>query len=332
MKLSDLGEFGLIERIRQSVAANEHVVRGIGDDAAELDLPAGHHLLTSTDLLIEDVHFRLDWTDAESLGHKAIAVNCSDLAAMGATPRFLYLGLACPPETEIALIDRFLQGVLDEIKVHGAVLVGGDTCRSSGPWLISVTVEGSAPKGVAIGRGGARVGDLILVSGSLGDSALALQMRSKGIDPPAELWERHIRPQARVRLGNALADCRRVTAMIDISDGLAADLEHILQASEVGGVLELERLPLSEAFGAQQRQAPELIELAIHGGEDYELLFTVPPEAVTEVTDMAHRIGEQVTVIGSITPRTGELVARDAHGQVRPILVKGYDHFCRSGV
>ncbi len=330
MKLRDLGEFGLIERIRQNAAAAKHVVRGIGDDAAELVIPDGHHLLTSTDLLIEDIHFRWDWTDPESLGHKAVAVNLSDLAAMGATPLSLYLGLACPSETEVITIDRFLSGLLDEARTHGATLVGGDTCSSNGPWLISVTVEGSAPKESIVGRDGAKPGDLIMVSGTLGDSALALQMRRQGQSPADDLWERHNRPQARVRLGRELGASGWVNAMIDISDGLAADLAHILSSSKVGGVIELSRLPLSKAYSQQQETSPGRYELALHGGEDYELLFTVPACAVDEVAALARRAGEQVTVIGSITAGCGEVLARDDNGLDQPVLVKGYDHFCRS--
>ncbi|MEJ2202408.1 MAG: thiamine-phosphate kinase [Desulfuromonadaceae bacterium] len=170
MKLSDLGEFGIIERIRQLVAATPGVVVGIGDDCAVLEIPPGEHLLTSTDLLLEEVHFRRCWTDPYRLGRKAVSVNVSDIAAMGGTPRQLYLGLAVPPAFAVAELDAFMAGFLSACSDYGAVLVGGDTCRSPGPLLISVTVEGSVAKQEQVCRSGARPGDAIYVSGTLGES------------------------------------------------------------------------------------------------------------------------------------------------------------------
>ena len=217
--------------------------------------PHGHHLLTSTDLLIEDVHFRRDWTDCEALGHKAVAVNLSDIAAMGGTPRYLYLGLACPGDTDLDDINAFLNGVLDEAERHNVTLVGGDTCRSPGPWLISVTVEGSAPAHQAIGRDGAQPGDLIMVSGTLGDSALALQLAARRTEPrkPSSL-ARHHRPTAQVELGRRLGELRLASAMIDISDGLVSDLEHILQASQVDGVIDEELASPLRSLSARHRR------------------------------------------------------------------------------
>jgi thiamine-monophosphate kinase len=283
LKLRDLGEFELIERIRTRTSGGAGVQRGIGDDAAVLNLPEGHQLLTSTDLLLEEVHFRRDWTDCNSLGRKAVAVNLSDIAAMGGRPRFLYLGLACPGETSLGEINAFLDGALEEAKRYDVTLVGGDTCRSPGPWLISVTIEGSTPAGHAVYRDGARPGDLIMVSGTLGDSALALHLLRHGKIPEEGLLARHHRPTAQVELGQHLGKQRLASAMIDISDGLCGDLEHILQASHVNGLIEEERLPLSTPFREYSESRPELRELAIFGGEDYELLFTVPPERAADV-------------------------------------------------
>ncbi|MGW8312837.1 MAG: thiamine-phosphate kinase [Desulfuromonadales bacterium] len=329
MKLSELGEFGLIERIRRQAPTGPDVHRGIGDDAAEMSLPAGHHLLTTTDLLIEDVHFRRDWTDYQSLGHKAVAVNLSDLAAMGATPRYLYLGLACPGDTEQDEIAAFLKGVLDQAGQHNVILAGGDTCRSPGPWIISVTVEGSAPANQSIGRNGAQPGDLIMVSGTLGDSALALHLLNKGIQPEAFLLARHLRPTAQVELGCLLSENRLASAMIDVSDGLAGDLEHILQASQVNGLIEEAKLPVSEAFRRLTEQHSALREFALHGGEDYELLFTVRPDRAAEVARLCAERKLPVTAIGTIGKGSGSLTLRDRSAVEKPILVRGYDHFCR---
>jgi thiamine-monophosphate kinase len=330
LKLQDLGEFKLIDRIRQQVVNGAGVHRGIGDDAAVLSLPDGHHLLTSTDLLIEDVHFRLAWTDCEALGHKAVAVNLSDIAAMGGTPRYLYLGLACPGKTALADVDAFLKGALSEAERHNVTLVGGDTCRSPGPWMISVTVEGSALAHQAIGRDGAQHGDLIMVSGTLGDSALALHLLRNGIEPEPALLARHHMPTAQVELGRLLGELRLANAMIDISDGLASDLEHILQASKVDGLIEEDKLPLSEDFRRRVDADPGLRGLSLYGGEDYELLFTVAPEKATEVASLCAKLELTITSIGFIQAGCGTLSLQDKTGEVKPLLVKGYDHFCRS--
>ena len=311
MKLQDLGEFKLIDRIRQQVVNGAGVHRGIGDDAAVVSLPDGHHLLTSTDLLIEDIHFRHAWTDCEALGHKAVAVNLSDIAAMGGTPRYLYLGLACPGTTALADIDAFLKGALSEAERHNVTLVGGDTCRSPGPWMISVTVEGSALAHQAIGRDGAQHGDLIMVSGTLGDSALALHLLRNGIEPEPALLARHHKPTAQVELGRLLGELRLANAMIDISDGLASDLEHILHASKVDGLIEEDKLPLSQDFRRRIDAEPALRRLALYGGEDYELLFTVAPEKATEVASLCAKLKLPITSIGFIQAGCGTLSLQD---------------------
>ena len=327
MKLGDLGEFGLIDAIRARVGAMPGVHRGIGDDAAELELPAGHRLLTSTDLLLEAVHFDFAWISAGELGRKAVAVNLSDIAAMGGTPRFLSVGLACPADTEMAQLDAFVDGVLAEAADHGVVLVGGDTCRSPGPWIIAVTIEGSVPAGQAIGRGGARIGDLVLVSGTLGDSALALTLWQQGAIPHPSLAARHNRPTARVTLGRALAEAGLPTAMIDLSDGVASDLGHILQASGVGAEVRSADLPLSLAFREQLERHPQWFDLALAGGEDYELLCTVPPAHLDAALALGALTGVPLTVIGSVTDRASGLRIRGSDGVAKPLLIKGYEHF-----
>ena len=330
MKLKDLGEFKLIDQIRRQVKNGTGVVRGIGDDASVLEIPDGHSLLTSTDLLIEGVHFRHDWTSCYDLGRKAVAVNLSDIAAMGATPRYLYLGLACPGDTSQKDIQEFLAGTLDEARQHGASLVGGDTCRSPEHWFISVTVEGTAPADEVVCRHGARDGDLVMVTGTLGDSALALHglIHEQPVEPA--LLQRHHRPEPRVAFGQQLGAQRLASAMIDISDGLAGDLEHILQESKVNGLIEESKLPLSETLLTQVSEPSEATELALFGGEDYELLFTVAPENAGKAAALAESLDLSAAVIGEISAGSGQLSLRDADGNVRPILVRGYDHFCRS--
>ena len=330
MKLKELGEFKLIEHIRQRAPVGGDVHRGIGDDAAVVTVPEGHHLLTSMDMLIEGVHFRRDWTSPEDLGHKAVAVNLSDLAAMGGIPRYLYLGLACPGSTCLEDIKAFLNRALAEAARYNVALVGGDTCRSPGPWIISVTVEGSTEAGRAVGRDGARPGDIIMVSGTLGDSAMALHLLENNRAPGKALSARHHRPTPRVELGRRLGKDRIATAMIDISDGLTGDLEHILQASQVDGLIEEQKLPLSDAFTHLAESEPALQDLALFGGEDYELLFTADPEHEAAALALGAELDLPVTRIGVVQRGSGGLLLQDGKGELRPILVRSYDHFCRT--
>lgn len=327
MKLADLGEFGFIERIRGAVAKFEGsgVRLGIGDDCAVLELPVGQVLLTSTDLLIEEIHFRSDWSDWRALGGKSVSVNVSDVAAMGGNPRHLYLGLAIPATMAMDDLDAFLEGFLEAAAGYGAVLVGGDTCRSPGPLMISVTVEGAAPVDQVVTRSGAQPGDAIYVSGTLGDSALALQRLQCGQTVADELAQRHHRPQARVALGRALAEAGVPSAMIDVSDGVLADLGHILDASAVGARLEQAQIPLSPAFGQALAEDPALFELTLCGGEDYELLFTVPADQEHVLATLVSDV--PVTRIGTVTVAEQGFLLADEAGQVRPVKAKGFNHF-----
>lgn len=331
VKLKELGEFNLIEHIRRRAKSGGDIHRGIGDDAAVVTIPNGHSLLTSTDMLIEGIHFRLDWTSPEDLGHKAVAVNLSDIAAMGGSPRFLYLAMACPGDSDLENISAFIEGALAEAEKYDVALVGGDTCQSPGPWIISVTIEGSIPTGKDVGRDGARPGDIVMMTGALGDSALALALymleKPEAVQPA--LANRHHRPTARVKFGDELGKQQLASALIDISDGLAGDLEHILQASMRDAVIFEEKLPRSEAYQSMATSVPGLLEKTFFGGEDYELLFTVAPENVHKVVALGTKLHVPVTEIGVIKEGSGVLSLHDRTGSTRPIHVRGYDHFCR---
>lgn len=321
-KLSDLGEFGLIRRLQQQAGGREDLVRGIGDDCAIQRQDSARELLTSTDLLIEGVHFDRRWTGMEPLGRKCVAVNISDIAAMGGVPKTLFLGVACPPTISVAELEQFTRGFLAEAQKYGAVLAGGDTCASPGPLMISVTVQGDIACGKALCRDGAGAGEAIYVSGTLGDSALALTLLQAGKGPDPQLLSRHLTPAARVDLGRQLSDRQLATAMLDISDGLLSDLGHILAASGLGAELELAALPLSGPFSKVLREDPTLIDLALAGGEDYELLFTSPRQ------DLARAAGlvPAVTRIGNIVPREG-LQIRCRDNSLYHCSRKGFDHF-----
>jgi len=329
MKLGELGEFGLIDRIRGLLGGQERAVIGVGDDCAAIEAPAGELLLTSTDLLIEGVHFRTDWSSWYDLGCKAVAVNCSDIAAMGGAPRALFLGLAAAPEQSVEGLEALLEGLRDEARRYDAELLGGDTCRSPGPLMLGVTVQGFVPREELVRRSGGDAGDLIWVSGTLGDSALALAQLQRGERPEEQSLLRHYRPTARVELGRALAQRGLAKAMIDISDGLLADLGHVAKASGVGAEIELAMIPLSPVLRRHAARDPETIGLALHGGEDYELLFCSPCEREAEVVALAKELGLVITCIGRLRSESGVGVA----GLPEAALAAGggFDHFAGPG-
>jgi len=327
MKLKDLGEFGFIERIRQRVSGGQGVRLGIGDDCAVLDLPPGHVLLTTTDMLVEEIHFRRDWTDFENLGRKSVSVNVSDVAAMGGKPRHLYLSLGFPGDFPLEGLDSFVAGFLEACDDYGVTLVGGDTCSSPGPFVISVTVEGSVAENGYVARRGARPGDAIYVSGTLGDSAMALHLLQNGRQPDSFLLDRHNNPRARTDLGAALGAARVPSAMIDLSDGLVADLGHILECSAAGALVEETLLPLSSPFRTEFEGMPELIRLALAGGEDYELLFTVPPVKEKLLAGIMEMTGLPLTRVGRITADNLKLEVRDAGGRLYVPSHGGFNHF-----
>jgi thiamine-monophosphate kinase len=324
-QLNSLGEFGFIRRIQQRAGSAVHLLQGIGDDCAVQHQQSGQQLLTSTDLLIEGVHFDRRWTSMEHLGRKAAAVNLSDIAAMGGTPQSLFLAVGCPEEVSLSDLEQLLDGFLAEIAAYGAILAGGDSCRSPGPLFLSVTVQGVVEAGAAVFRHGARPGDSIYVSGTLGDSALALQLLLEEQKPSAELLARHHRPQARIELGQQLGKLRLASAMLDISDGLLGDLEHILEASSVGAELDLTALPLSSSFSSRLATDPQLLDLALAGGEDYELLFTSPQPGLAE----DRRLSTPVTRIGTVRTGSGVRILQ-ADGALYQCQRGGFDHFIRA--
>lgn len=321
-----VGEFELIDKIRRRARVGAEIKLGIGDDCSSLLVPANHELLTSTDLLLEGVHFRLDWTDLYSLGTKAVAVNVSDLAAMGAKPVSLHLAVGLPASLSDQQIEQFMDGVFAGLDRYELSLAGGDTCRSQGPLVISVTVQGLCHKDQFVTRAGARAGDDLWVSGTLGDSALALRSLQSGHSLSDFLAERHHRPQARTALGQQLATRGLASAMLDLSDGLAGDLRHLLQASDVGAQVELTRLPLSEEFRAELHRDPSLIDLAICGGEDYELLFSAAPEARLALAQLGVQLDLPLQRIGGISTNP-ELRFCTSDGLSYLPQLAAFDHF-----
>jgi thiamine-monophosphate kinase len=326
MKLAEIGEFGLIKAISQIADKGPGVVMGIGDDAAVLRPSAGKVLLVTTDLLLEGVHFQLEFTDPYRLGRKALAVNLSDIAACGGTPTAFLVSLAVPPETEMASVQALYKGMMEQAHLYGVSLIGGDTSRGK-EWMISITLIGEVEERNCVYRHGAKPGDWIFVTGTLGDSALGLKMLKKGVKE-GYLIERHLDPIPRVKEGGEIARQGLATAMIDISDGLIADLGHILEASGVGAQVYLPQLPLSVLYREHIQQYyknPYLLALA--GGEDYELLFTAPVGRQEAIKKLAQDLGTPLTLIGEITEAAAGVTLVGADGKKVPVAQRGHDHF-----
>jgi thiamine-monophosphate kinase len=316
-----MSEFDLIRRY--FTRATPDALLGVGDDAALLQVSEGNVLAVSTDMLVSGTHFLPD-ADPFMLGHKALAVNLSDLAAMGATPRWATLALALP-EADETWLAQFSAGFFALARQHGVELVGGDTTR--GALNLCVTIFGEVPAQQALRRSGAQVGDEIWVSGTLGDAALALahlqgRIALSEVEIAACLPALH-QPQPRMALGLALRGI--ASSAIDVSDGLLADLGHILEASQVGAEIEFAALPLSPALQDHLSQ-PSARQCILSGGDDYELCFTAPAARRGELAGIAARLGLPLTRIGKIMAGSGCIV-RDAAGNPLDVEADGYDHF-----
>jgi len=322
-----LGEFDLIDRFfgraaRAGRTEGGAVALGIGDDCALLTPTPGHQWLVTADMLVEGRHF-LSTVSPRRLGHKALAVNLSDLAACGATPRAFFLSLALPRVDE-AFLAGFAQGLFELADAQGIVLAGGDT--TAGPLNLNITAMGEVPAGQALLRSGARVDDDIWVSGTLGDARLALEVFRGTLSLSAAQFDevrlRMEMPEPRVALGKALRGL--ATSAVDVSDGLAGDLGHVLQRSNVGATLRLADLPRSAVFGAMPEDLQRLCLLT--GGDDYELVFTAPPDARQRVLEAGRAAGTPVYRIGRIESAPGLRVV-DGMGHPVGDLPRSFDHF-----
>ena len=322
----------IIRAIRaQSPVETGSVLKGIGDDCAVLRLDGRRLQVLTVDTLIESVHFDLGWHPPDLLGRKAAAVNLSDIAAMGGKPGFALLSLAVPPNLAAQWLDRFMSGFMEALAAAQVVLVGGDTVQSGGQLSLSVTVGGEVDEGDVLYRSGAQVGDLIWVSGPLGEAAagLAICREGKVADDPVwqQLVKAHLDPEPEVELGPLLAESGYPHAMMDLSDGIATDLAHLCEASGVGAELVAEQLPLSEPLrAAAGRLKCAALDWALRGGEDYRLLFTAPAEATLPIENLvAERLGREIFCVGRIVEGSG--VALCDGSSRRDISYQGYDHF-----
>jgi thiamine-monophosphate kinase len=311
-----LREKQLIQKIRRSAPGGRALVRGIGDDCAVLRVPPGHEVLVTTDFTIEKVHFRRDWHRPEWVGWRCLTRGLSDIAAMGGEPLAAFLSLAVDREVPQKWVDRFLNGLLELAEQFGVPLAGGDTAQSAGGIQADIVVVGSVPKGKALLRSGAKVGEHIYVTGELGGSAAALA-RLVAAKPAGVRSFAGARPQPRMAVGQWLRRRGVASAMIDLSDGLSTDLEHICQESRVGAEIEAGAIPRAQIGRGKK---PVALELALHGGDDYELLFTsaaaIPPEVA----------GVRVTRIGRTTRSSG-MRLMGADGKSRLLRARGWEHF-----
>ena len=324
-----LPEIALIDEIRRLTAYSHRakpqsarigIATGIGDDCAVLRLPSDQDLLVTTDFSLEGVHFRRNWHSPESVGHRCVARGLSDIAAMGGEPIAVFLSVALPADLPQSWAKRFIIGLTRLAQKHGATLAGGDTAQSPQGILADIILVGRVPRGTAVLRSGARPGDRVFVTGKLGGSAAAvleLEKRPRSKSNPKEYF-RHFFPEPRIEIGRILRKRRLASAMIDTSDGLSTDLSHICEESGVGAEINSEEIPRARV-GKSLREVS--LDLALHGGEDYELLFTAPrtvriPRSIQRVT---------ITEIGMITRRKG-LFLRTSEA-TKKLVPRGWEHF-----
>jgi len=321
-----VNEFELIARFFSRPPRDASVRLGVGDDAALLAPAPGCELAVSVDMLVAGRHF-LDDADPEKLGHKTLAVNLSDMAAMGAVPRWALLAGALPA-IDLSWLAAFSRGFYALADRHGVELVGGDTTR--GPLNLCVTILGEVPAGHALTRAGAKAGDDIYVSGTLGDAALAVAALTRRIALDADALgatrARLETPTPRIEVGASLRGV--ATAAIDVSDGLAGDLVHILERSGVGAAVDLAAVPRSATMARllEGGQRPLALDCILAGGDDYELCFTAPREGAAGVAAIAAETGVPLVRIGTIDASPG-LVVRDERGVALPAVPRGFDHF-----
>ena len=319
------GEFTLIAEVMAPLAGDPGAL-GLSDDAAVI--ATGAETVATADALVAGVHF-LPRDPADRIARKMLRVNLSDLAAMGAMPRAYLCTLALPEGTGRPWLERFAEGLREDLATYGGALVGGDLVSTPGPLTLSLTALGDPPPGGAVRRNGARPGDLLLVSGTLGDGALGLEAAQGGLlELDAEhrlfLEDRYRLPRPRMALGRAVAG--RVTAMMDISDGLLADLGHICRTSGVGAEVRAGDLPLSPALEAVLADTPERLDAVLSGGDDYELLMAAPPDAAQGLIAEAEALGERLTMVGRITEES-DITVVDRTGAPLGAAGGGWTHF-----
>lgn len=332
MLLNSIGEFGFIERFKPMFS---HLLNsgqtGIGDDCAIIPVNEKEEWLVTTDLLVEGVHFLKDAISPYQLGVKSMAVNLSDIAAMGGTPTGAFLSIAIPKDTEVEYLDELMKGIHSVAERYSVPLMGGDTTKSLQHLAINVCVIGKCEKGKARRRGMAKMGDLICVSGNLGDSAAGLEaVLNKFPKTPAitALIDKHHTPTPRIEEGALLSSYAGVHAMMDLSDGVASDLPHILKASGCGAIIEVSHLPISDELrSAAEEYGWDCLSMAAAGGEDYELLCTIAPSDFDAVNEaFKSNFSKELSTIGFITGGASCIKWLD-NGEEFNLSNVGFQHF-----
>jgi thiamine-monophosphate kinase len=331
--VADLGEHQLIQRITKRLASAPWVVVGPGDDAAVVRPRRGTFEVLTTDALVEGVHFDCRFVPPDAIGHRALAVNVSDLAAMGAEPRSALLSLALPATLEIAALDGIMDGLVRVADAHRVIVIGGNVTRSPGPLMLNLTVTGTVRPRRALTRAGARPGDEVFVTGSLGDAAVGLRSLQQSCEPAASreasyicCEERYLRPDARVRAGLLLARNRAASSCIDLSDGLADGVRQLAAASRVGITLDAGAIPITdEVRGWHERHGGNALQTAVAGGDDYELLFTVRRSQLGRLRGATRRLSNlPITRIGIVTGGSDLLLSDEMGKHELPV---GFEHF-----
>ncbi len=336
-RIDEIGEFAFIRSIQEDCHFSlDRVIKGIGDDCAVIGPYQDRMLLITTDLVVEDIHFIMEKIAPEHLGEKVVAVNLSDIAAMGGTPRHLFLSLAIPPTLKLETLHAIYRGIKSMCRRYRTNILGGDTSASPDTLMISVTAIGETPADEVLFRSGARAGDRIYLSGTLGDSIAGLKLIKGDLSAPeplaTTLKEAHDRPVPQVETGRVIARSRLASAMIDVSDGLLSDLGHICEASGVGATLLQSALPLSKDLKAlAEINGIDPYPLALSGGEDYRLLMTVPHENVGKLERIFEKGSPcRVYNLGEITAKEGVRIVRP-DGVKEKVDVTGFDHFRKTG-
>jgi len=323
MSISHVGEFGLIEQLRRLCPAGASVV-GIGDDAAVLDIPGDSYMLATVDMLVDGVHFRLSHIPPEDLGQRLLAVSVSDIAAMGGAPTFALVSLALPLDIGLPLVTSLYDGLCGAAEPLGVGVVGGNVTRTPGPLSLDLALLGTVRKTDVVLRRGARPGDILAVTGRLGLAAAVRLLTETGMSAEAE--RDRLGPLARLKAGQVLAASHLARAMMDISDGLAGDAHRLCAASEVGLHILERHVPVDPlARGASETLGREPAELALHGGEDYELLIALDPSQVGRARTLVEPL--PLTVVGTVMPREYGVMIERVNGRVDPLPDDGWKHF-----
>ena len=329
MDLREIGEFGIINRIRKwTTSSDPALLQGIGDDVAVIKMGA-KVLLITTDILIEGVHFDRSWIDPYPLGRKALAVNLSDIASMGGVPKYFLISIGLPKNLHISFISSFYRGLKTEANQFRVELIGGDTSLAP-KIVINLCLLGEGIRRDLLFRKGAKVGEDLFVSGTLGDAALGLRIlqEKKKMNGAERLIKKQISPQPKIELGQAIAKRHLATAMIDVSDGLLIDTSHLLEESGVGARIWEDRIPLSRLYRKWIHFfSKDAFQFALSGGEDYELLFTAPSEMRKRIASLARSLKIPITRIGEILPKKDGLRIINRDGKDYSPSRLGFEHF-----